>query len=866
MLCLIDGSGYIFRAFYALPPMHRSDGTPTNAVYGFTSMMINLLQENCCQQIVVVFDAKRENFRNKIYPEYKANRLAPPPELVPQFKLIRSACEALNVDWIEMEGYEADDLIATYTRIALENGQNVRVISADKDLMQLMQNGVVLHDPMKKKDLTEQDVINKFGVSADKVIEVQSLMGDSTDNVPGASGVGPKTAAALIQQFGSIENLYQHLDEIKSIKQREKLAQDKEKVFISKQLVSLDKNVPVKWELSDFAQKTMDSKKILPFLQENNFPSLVQKISVKFNFAPQKENDIDVSKIIIKELKTAKDISTLTDLFSKEKAFSFDVKNVNNQLTDLFFAQSDTIYHLSLQSDQSTDLFGFTESKTQPEIIKALQKIFGLPVIKIGYDVKSTLHLLDKIGVQIAEPYQDILLMAYDADGTEQNTIPDLIQRYCQQSNIQEKYFVSFILPLAKALHKKLENSNLWGIYRDIDLPLVPLLFQMEKTGVLTDENQLKKLDDIFTQKINELSNKIHALTSEDFNINSPAQLGVILFEQRGLPGGKKGASGHWITDVKVLEKLAVEENDDLVKLILEYRALNKLKSTYIDDLIKRNQEDKRIHTTYSLTSTNTGRLASSNPNLQNIPVRSEDGKNIRQAFVARPGYLLLSADYSQIELRLMADVANVQKLKESFIHGEDIHARTASQILNIPLEQITPDQRRQAKAVNFGIIYGISGFGLARNLGISRGQANQYIESYFAQYPEIKKYMEQTIQFADTNGYVQTPFSRRIYIEGLNNSATRQFAHRAAINAPIQGGAADIIKMAMIRIFKVLDEKKLDIYPLLQVHDELIFEVAEKDIEYAKNIIKENMEKIVHLSVPLIVEIGVGHNWREAH
>ncbi len=865
-VCLIDGSGYIFRAFYALPPMHRADGAPTNAVYGFTSMMINLLQENSCQQIVVVFDAKRENFRNRIYLEYKANRMAPPQELIPQFKLIRSACEALNVDWIEMEGYEADDLIATYTRIALENGQNVRIISADKDLMQLMQNGVTLHDPMKKKDLTDQDAFNKFGVSPDKIIEVQSLMGDSTDNVPGASGVGPKTAAALIQKFGSVENLYQHLDEIKSAKQREKLAQDKEKVFISKQLVSLDKNVPVKWELSDFSQKTMDSKKILPFLQENNFPSLVQKISVKFNFTPQKENDIDISKIVIKEIKTAKDISTLTEQFSKEKAFSFDVKSVNNQLTDLFFAESNTIYHVPLQPDQSTDLFGFTELKTQPEIIKALQKLFDLSVIKIGYDIKSTLHLLDKIGVQISEPYHDILLMAYNADGTEQNGISDLIQRYYQQSNVPEKYFASFVSSLASVLHKKLEKLNLWGVYRDVDLPLIPLLFQMEQDGILTDETQLKKLDGIFTKKINELSNKIHALTDEDFNINSPAQLGVILFEQRGLPGGKKGASGHWITDVKVLEKLAIEENDDLVKLVLEYRALNKLKSTYIDDLIERNQKDKRIHTTYSLTSTNTGRLASSNPNLQNIPIRSEDGKNIRQAFVARSGYQLLSADYSQIELRLMADVANVQKLKESFIHGEDIHARTASQILNIPLEQITPDQRRQAKAVNFGIIYGISGFGLARNLGISRGQANQYIESYFAQYPEIKKYMEQTIQFADTNGYVQTPFGRRIYIEGLNNSTTRQFAHRAAINAPIQGGAADIIKMAMIRVFKVLDEKKLDIYPLLQVHDELIFEVTDKDIETAKNLIKDNMEKVVHLSVPLIVEIGTGHNWREAH
>ena len=381
-ICLIDGSGYIFRAFYALPPMHRTDGIPTNAVYGFTSMMLNLLQENCCQQIVVIFDAKRENFRNQIYPEYKANRLETPPELVPQFKLIRSACEALNVYWTEMEGYEADDLIATYTRIALEKGQNVRIVSADKDLMQLMQKGVILHDPMKKRDLSEEDVLKKFGVTPDKVIEVQALMGDSSDNVPGAEGVGPKTAAALIQQFGCIENLYQHLDEIKSIKQRDKLAQDQEKVFISKKLVSLDKNVPVKRELTDFTQKTMDKNKILFFLRENNFPSLAQKITVKFNFSESKTDIPDASQITRKELKTELDIQNLIDLFSKEKMFAFDVKYTNNQLTDLFFSNNaKTIYHLPLQSGQPTDLFGFTESEPRPEIIKGLKKLFTLPVM-----------------------------------------------------------------------------------------------------------------------------------------------------------------------------------------------------------------------------------------------------------------------------------------------------------------------------------------------------------------------------------------------------------------------------------------------------------------------------------------------------
>jgi DNA polymerase-1 len=456
--------------------------------------------------------------------------------------------------------------------------------------------------------------------------------------------------------------------------------------------------------------------------------------------------------------------------------------------------------------------------------------------------------------------------MQYDCSGTKFNKITDMIKHHLNFTDIDENHFAVFFHPLFEIIKEKLENQNLWGIYRDVDLPLIPWLFQMEKAGILTDEKQLQILNLSFTEKLNDLSKQIHAITGEDFNINSPAQLGVILFEQRGLAGGKKGPSGHWITDVKVLETLLEETNDELIRLILEYRSLNKLKSTYIDDLIERNKKDKRIHTSYSLTSTNTGRLSSSNPNLQNIPVRTQEGKNIRRVFVSKPGYSLISADYSQIELRLMADFANVQKLKDAFIKGDDIHAQTASQILSIPLNQVTPDQRRQAKAVNFGIIYGISSFGLARNLGISRSQAKQYIDAYFTQYPEIKTYMDKTIQFAQKNGFVKTPIGRRIYIDGFNIPAMRQFANRSAINAPIQGGAADIIKMAMIRVFKVLKESKLDITPLLQVHDELIFEVAEKDIESAKQIIKENMEKVIKLSIPLVAEIGVADNWLDAH
>ena len=868
-LCLVDGSGYIFRAFYALPPMNRQDGTPTNAVYGFTSMMINLIHENKGNQILVVFDAKRKNFRNDIYPEYKANRLETPPELIPQFPLIRQACDALNIDRIEMEGYEADDLIATYTRIAKVQGKNVRIISADKDLMQLMQKGVVLHDPMKKRDLTEQDVIKKFGVRPSKVTEVQSLMGDSTDNIPGASGIGPKTAADLIQKFGDIEKLYKRLDEIKSKKQREKLTQDKENVFISKQLVTLDAHAPVDPNLSVFPQKELDSEKILNFLKENNFQSLIKKLNIDVFSIAQKQPLPEISNISIKELNSNKDFEELTHLSQKEKVLAFDIKTDDKEsfITDIFFApNTDNLYHLTLKQAQSLDLFSFAPNEIDSRTKESLNNIFNLDITFLGYDIKKSLHLLDKININLPKNFHDILLMEYDSEGTKRKKISQLTSHYLNLNDVSDKHFAVFAHPLFKIIKEKLEKQDIYSIYQDVDLPLIPWLFQMEKTGILTDKAQLILLEKTFTEKLQNLSQQIHAITGEDFNVNSPAQLGVILFEERGLTGGKKGPSGHWITDVKVLEKLLEETDDELIRLILEYRSLNKLKTTYIDDLIERNKIDKRIHTTYSLNNTNTGRLASSNPNLQNIPIRSEEGKYIRQAFISRPGYALISADYSQIELRLMADYANVKKLKDAFINGDDIHAQTASQILNIPLNQVTPDQRRQAKAVNFGIIYGISGFGLARNLGISKAQAKQYIDAYFAQYPEIKTYMDETIQFAQKNGFVKTPIGRRIYIDGFNIPAMRQFANRSAINAPIQGGAADIIKMAMIRVFKVLDKSQLDIKPLLQVHDELIFEVAEKDIEKAKSIIKENMEKVVQLSIPLVAEVGVANNWRDAH
>ncbi|MGN0919997.1 MAG: DNA polymerase I [Alphaproteobacteria bacterium] len=864
-LCLVDGSGYIFRAFYALPPMIRSDGIPVGAVYGFSAMMMNLLQENASDHIVVVFDAARHNFRNEIYPEYKANRRETPPDLIPQFPLIREACEAMNVAWIEKEGYEADDLIATLAHQARKQGMKARVISADKDLMQLMDDNTSLYDPMKKKEITLEDVLQKFGVAPDKVTEVQALMGDSTDNIPGASGVGPKTAAALIQQFGSIQNMFEHLGEISSDKRRAGLLADKEKIEMSQKLVLLDKYVPLKGDLEAFKRQETDPQKLISFLSKNNFQSLVKRIhliAAHFNETPSKE-------IQILSLTTPKEVQTAVENLSQKKSFSFYLnQDENKNLSGISLADENQIYIIKKGNTLQGDLFETSTPQTiSQEFLKLLAPLFGLKnTVKIGYDIKACIHLLAKNEIVLQEPFWDVMLMSYDLDGSKHShDLETLKGLYFPNEDGQDKE-AFFIHQMAQKIKEELIAQNEWATYEDIDAPLIRILADMEKEGILLNEEHLKKLEEILNQRLENLSQQIHTLTGEEVNINSPAQLGVVLFEKRGLKGGKRGPNGHWVTDVKVLEQLADEQEDALAQLILEYRKAAKLKSTYIDALLERIKENPRVSTTFSLVATNTGRLASANPNLQNIPVRTEEGKEIRESFIAKEGCLLLSADYSQIELRLIADVAKVVKLRESFLKNEDIHARTASEVLGLPLNEITADLRRQAKAINFGIIYGISGFGLARNLKISRTEANRYIDSYFAQYPEIKEYMKKTIQFATEKGYIKTPFGRKIYIEGLNAGKTKSFAERAAINAPIQGGAADIIKMAMIRVQKVLNQKKIPAKLLLQIHDELVFEVAEEFAEEAGRIIKENMEQVVKLSVPLVVEVGIGKNWRQAH
>ena len=893
-LCLVDGSGYFFRAFYALPPMLKADGTSVNAVYGFTNMMMNLIKENSSSHLVVVFDAARKNFRNVIYPDYKANRKELPPELIPQFPLIRQACDALNVPWIEMEGYEADDLIATYSRLATAQGWQVTVISADKDLMQLMAENVAIYDPMKKKLLTPQDVMDKFGVTPDKVPDVQALMGDSTDNVPGAAGIGPKTAALLINTFGTLEELLNHLDEVKPDKRQEGLKRDLTQIKISKQLVELDRNVPVSTDFQDFKIKLYNADTLIRFLQQNNFQSLIKKVETSqkeeknvsdVSFVnPQKYCIFDKPSDIKNYLQNVSKVLAIMPVTDDEKLIGISLATPGKESIYIPFSQA--------MSQPVVDLFSTLQQPqgiTPKEFIDFLHPILNSTTItKVGHNVKGICHALNLSN--LPKNFEDIELMSYDLDGSKHaHDLSTLSSLFLQQTLITQESLCGTgrlkqtlsqlsneqILPYAAQqacsllalyhyLFPRLQDKAL-EIYQDIDKPLLPILYQMERNGILVDISHLQQLDTTFTNKLSEIVQQIYQEAGEEFNVNSTVQLGTILYEKRGLSGGKRGSNGHWITDVKTLENLS-ENGDNLAKLLLVYRSLSKLKSTYIDALIDLAQKTPRIHTTFSLTSTNTGRLASSNPNLQNIPIRTNEGKEIRQSFIPKKGYLLLAADYSQIELRLMAHVGDVFKLKESFLNNEDIHARTASQILHIPLEEITSDQRRQAKAVNFGIIYGISAFGLAANLGISREEAKRYIDSYFEQYPEIKTYMQQTQQFAEANGYVETPFGRKIYLSGLDKKATKAFALRAAINAPIQGGAADIIKMAMIRVNQTLKQANLDCTLLLQVHDELVFEVAKKDVEQAKSLIKTAMEKVVNLSVPLIADVNYGSNWKEAH
>ncbi len=940
---LIDGSGFIFRAFYGIKAdMSRADGTPTNAVFGFTQMLLKMADDTDADYIAVVFDRARKTFRSDIYPEYKAHRPPPPDELIPQFDLVREATEAMNIAMVDMDGFEADDLIATYARQAVEAGANVTVVSSDKDLMQLVGPKVKMFDAMKNKEIGPDQVREKFGVGPERVIDVQSLAGDSSDNVPGVQGIGVKTAAQLVEEYGDLDGILSHAEEIKQPKRRQVLIDQADMARLSRQLVTLRDDVPIEVPLESFKARELDPEKLLAFLQEQDFKSLITRMESRFGIeappapAPAKTETIEPATEADKpaavaspepfagetEYELVQDKARLIAWI--EDAASAGIFAIDTETTSLNAMRAELVgislsiepgkacyipvAHLEPDQQASLDLGGDSgnggngdgkkkkgvKQIKRDDAIKLLKPLLEDPgVLKIGHNMKYDAKIFAHYGIEVA-PIDDTMLLSYVLEGgLHAHNMDDLAELHLGHQTIKFKDVagtgkaqVTFDkVPLDTALDYAAEDADITqrlyrmlkprlarehmvSIYEVMERPLVGVLKQMESTGIRVDAKVLKGLSADFARRLADLEVDIHGLAGHQFNIASPKQLGEILFDEMGLEGGKKGKNGAYGTGADVLETLAADGNE-LPAKVLDWRQLAKLKSTYTDSLVEDiNPATGRVHTNYGQAIASTGRLSSNDPNLQNIPVRTEEGRKIRQAFVAEDGHVLLSADYSQIELRLLAHVAKIDVLIDAFKGGEDIHALTASQVFGVPIEGMDPMVRRQAKAINFGIIYGISAFGLARQLGIGRGEASDYIKAYFGRYPGIRDYMDQTKQDARDKGYVTTLYGRKCHTPGIDNknAAHRSFAERAAINAPIQGGAADIIKRAMIKLPGALADAKLGARMLLQVHDELIFEVPKAELDGTAELVKQTMESVAHLDVPLIVDTGHGANWDEAH
>ncbi|OSQ41757.1 DNA polymerase I [Thalassospira sp. MCCC 1A01428] len=934
---LVDGSGFIFRAFHALPPMNSPDGTPVNAVYGFCTMLMKLREDTRPDHMAVIFDTKGKTFRNDFYPAYKAHRPPPPEELVPQFGLIRDAVRAFNLPSIELEGYEADDLIATYARQAAEQGADVIIVSSDKDLMQLVTDRVEMFDAMKNRTIRAAEVMEKFGVAPNKVIDVQALAGDAVDNVPGVPGIGIKTAAQLIDEYGDLDSLLERAGEIKQPKRREKLIENADLARISRDLVRLKTDVPVTHPVDDFDLLEPDPDVLLAFIATHGFKSLASKVKAKYGGSIDANglteagtgvNDVSVTKaqyelvqdedrlkhwIAQADYEGTLAVDTETTSLNAHQAklvgISISVKPGEACYIPLGHGLID---EENAASDSSTAQGGFdfdsnpadtkddTPAKEIPkqiplkraiELLKPLLEDRG--VLKVGQNIKYDKIIFARYGIDVA-PIDDTMVLSYVLDGTSHgHGMDELADLHLDYKTIKfadvagsgKKQITFDQVPLDKALDYAAEDADITlrlhrllkpriaqehmaSVYETLDRPLVPVLAKMEGIGVKVDADILRHLSSDFATRMAVLEKTIHEMAGEPFNLGSPKQLGEILFEKMSLSGGKKTKTGAWQTGADVLEGLAAQGHD-LPARILDWRQLSKLKSTYTDALATHiNPQTGRVHTSYGQTNVNTGRLSSNEPNLQNIPIRSEEGRKIRTAFIADKGCKLISADYSQIELRLLAHVAEIDALRTAFKNGEDIHASTASKVFGVPIEGMDPMVRRKAKAINFGIIYGISAFGLANQLGIPQKEAKAFIEAYFEIYPGIRDYMERAKDFAKTHGMVRTLFGRKIYINGINdkNGMRRSFGERAAINAPIQGGAADIIKRAMIVVPDALVDAGLKTRMLLQVHDELIFEAPEDEAEKAVKVIRDVMENAAHLSVPLIADAGIGNSWADAH
>ena len=918
-LYLVDASAYIFRAFHALPPLTRaSDDLPIGAVSGFCNMLFKLLEDLKGDErpthFACIFDKSSITFRNELYDQYKANRSEPPEELRPQFPLVRRAAEAFAAHAIEKEGFEADDLIATYARQAEAKGARVTIVSSDKDLMQLVSDTVLMLDTMKNKTMGREQVFEKFGVGPEKVVDIQSLAGDSVDNVPGAPGIGVKTAAQLLDEYGDLHTLLARAEEIKQPKRRQTLIDNADLIRISKQLVTLKDDVPLDVPLEDLAVQDPDPDTLINFLEEMEFRTITRRVREMMELegtlesAQPAEDPIDRSKYIC-----IRDFEELEEWITRAPKQGYVAVDTETDSLDsiaanlvgisLALAPNEACYiplaHVDPDNADDGDMFGADPPRQirMQDALRALKPMLEDPaILKIGQNIKYDLSVFATHNINVA-PIDDTMLLSYVLNAGKHNHGMDtLSERYLQHNTIPFKEIagtgksqVTFdrialdkateyaaedadiTLRLWQVFKPQLRTEKVMTVYETLERPLVPVLAHMEQEGIKVDRDHLSRLSSDFSQRMAALEAEAYEQAGREFNIGSPKQLGEILFDEMGLEGGKKTKTGAWQTDADVLEGLAAEGHG-LPRTIVDWRTLSKLRSTYTEALQAAiNPDTGRVHTSYSMAVAQTGRLSSTDPNLQNIPVRTEEGRKIREAFVAEKGNVLVSADYSQIELRILAHIADIDALKDAFKEGLDIHAMTASEMFGVPIEGMDPMVRRQAKAINFGIIYGISGFGLARQLGIPQSEASEYIKTYFKRFPGIRAYMDETKAFAKEHGYVTTAYGRKINLSGIKSKGPqRSFAERQAINAPIQGSAADIIKRAMIRMPDVLAKAGLSARMLLQVHDELVFECPEAEADKLIETVKTTMQGAagpsLQLSVPLVVDARAASNWAEAH
>ena len=908
---LIDGSGYIFRAYYALPPLTRkSDGLPVGAVSGFCNMLFKLLEDsksnenlNKPSHFAVIFDSARKNFRNEIYSDYKGNRSDAPDDLIPQFEYIRKSVLAFNLPSIELINYEADDLIATYVEQILEEGAKVTIVSSDKDLMQLFKKNVRIYDPMKNKFITNDDVNKKFGVSPEKVVDVQALAGDSTDNVPGVPGIGVKTAAELIKEYGTLEMLLKNANKIKQNKRRQTLIENKEKAIISKKLVTLKNDVPVKNKIEEFELKNIDKNKLYTFLRKMEFNRLLssaistygqEQFSSDKNKNYSEKETTQISKKNYQLIHSEDQIKKILHKAEEIGEFAIDTETDSldsHQANLVGISISNSIGSASYIPLNHSEKKNLSEKKVL-EILKPFLEDKSLK--KIGQNIKFDYIVFWHRGIDI-QNMEDTMLMSYVLDagknrhnmdtlsdihlGHKTIKFKDLVGSGKKQINFSEvkidvaKDYAAEDADITYRLYKIFNNSlkaeKLMNIYELFEKPLIKILAHMEINGIKLDNSFLKKLSKKFEKKIEELEKNIFKISKKKFNIASTKQLGEIMYNDLKIASLKKTKKGSFATGASVLEDLAYRGNE-FPKLVLNWRQTSKLKNTYSDSLQEHiNLKTNRVHTSFLLAATTTGRLASSDPNLQNIPIKTDEGKDIRKAFIAEKQKKLISADYNQIEMRILADLADVKELKKAFLNNEDIHSLTASQVFGVDIKKVNSDMRRKAKAINFGIIYGISQYGLAKQIGVSNIEAEEFLNAYFLKFPEIKEYMSDTIKFCRRSGFVSNIFGRKTHIVGINdkNFNVRNFQERAAINAPIQGSASEVMRLAMIRLSKEIKNKNFKI--LLQIHDELIFETDEKNIQPISKLIKDTMvsvkESNLHsFSIPLLVDINNGNNWGE--